>query len=214
MENRNETTLDDALNTFVAENERPTRENLQEWVKRYPQFRRDLVEFAAVWSEQLLLPRGPEIGPEAEKVLIDRAMSHVLNVAYNREMQAQEHAANDKPIVNLIGEGQRAEMNAQQFAEACDLDLALMSKLNNRQFEPESIPLDLIRRVGQLLKRPIAVIADYLSEPPQAFTGKTFLSRGKPESTLRQSFVDAVQESSLPDKTKARWLKENSINED
>ena len=214
MENRNKTTLDDALNTFVAENERPTRENLQEWVKRYPQFRRDLVEFAAVWSEQFLLPRGPEIGPAAEKVLIDRAMSHVLNVAYNREMQAQEHAANDKPVVNLIGEAQRAEMNAQQFAEACDLDLALMSKLNNRQFEPESIPQKLIRRVGELLQKPSAVIAAYLSKPPQAVTGKTFLSRGKPESALRQHFVDAVRESSLPDKTKAHWLTEKLINED
>ena len=214
MENRNETTLDDALNTFVAANERPTPENLQEWVKRYPQFQQDLVEFAAVWAEQLLLPRAPDIGSEAEKILIDRAMSHVLNVAYRQEMQAQKDSANDKPVVNLIGEAQRAKMNAQQFAEACDLDLVLLSKLNNCQFEPESIPRELIRRVGQLLQKPFAVIAAYLSKPPQAVTGKTFLSRSKPGSALRQSFVDAVRTSSLTDKKKAHWLKDNSINED
>ena len=214
MENRNETTLDDALNTFITENERPTLENLQGWVKRYPQFRRDLVEFAAAWAEQLVLPQGPEIGPEAEKVMVDRAMSHVLNAAYSRDVQAQEQAANDEPIVNLIGEAQRAGMNVQQFAEACDLDLALMSKLNNRQFEPESIPLELTRRVGQLLQRPSAIIAAHLAKPPQAVTSKAFLSHGKPKSAALQSFADAVRESSLPDKKKAHWLNENMVNED
>ena len=92
MENRNKITLDDVFNTFVAENDRPTAENLQEWVKRYPQYRRELVDFAAAWAEQLVLPPAPELGTEAEKALIDRAMSHVLNVAYNRDLQEQQRA--------------------------------------------------------------------------------------------------------------------------
>ena len=58
MENKIEPTLDDALNTFVQGNDRPTARNVQEWVDRYPQFRKDLVEFAAVWAEQLVLPGG------------------------------------------------------------------------------------------------------------------------------------------------------------
>ena len=62
-----ESTLGDALNTFVQENDRPTAENVQEWVDRYPQFRKDLVEFAAAWAEQLVLPAAEEIGAEAEK---------------------------------------------------------------------------------------------------------------------------------------------------
>ena len=77
MENRIEPTLDDVLNTFVEGNERPTVKNIQELVNRYPQFREDLVEFAAVWAEQLLLPPAEQMGTEAEKLLVDRAMSHV-----------------------------------------------------------------------------------------------------------------------------------------
>ena len=42
MENRIEPTLDDALNTFVEENDRPRAEKLQEWVIRNPQFRDEL----------------------------------------------------------------------------------------------------------------------------------------------------------------------------
>ena len=36
MENDIEPTLDDALNTFVQENDRPTAGNLQEWVGALP----------------------------------------------------------------------------------------------------------------------------------------------------------------------------------
>ena len=43
MDNRIKTTLDDALSTFVAENDRPTARNVQEWVNRYPEFRDDLI---------------------------------------------------------------------------------------------------------------------------------------------------------------------------
>ena len=56
MENRIEPTLDDVLNTYVEQNDWPTAENLREWVRRYPQFREDLIEFAAVWTEELVLP--------------------------------------------------------------------------------------------------------------------------------------------------------------
>ena len=63
MENNIEPTLDDVLNTFVQENDRPTAGNLQEWVERYPQFRKDLIDFAAAWAEQLVLPEAEEIAP-------------------------------------------------------------------------------------------------------------------------------------------------------
>ena len=211
MENRNETSLDDVLDAFVSEYDRPTSENLREWVKRYPHFRPDLVEFAAVWAEQLVLPRAPEIGPETENVLIDRAMSHVHNVAYGQEAQRREQADNDESIVSLMAEAQRAGMNAQQFAEACDLDIALVSKLNSRQLEPESIPPKLTNRVARLLQRPVAVIAAYFAKSPQAVSGRAFLSRGKPEGAARQSFADAVRSSSLSDEEKARWLAEGTV---
>ena len=214
MGNRNEITLEEALNTFVAENERPTRDNLQEWVTRYPQFQRDLVEFAVVWAEQIVLPLPPKIGAEAEKVLIDRAMSHVFNVAYGRDSQVQEQAVSDEPIVSLTDEAERVGMNAHKLAESWDLDLALLSKLNSRQLEPKSIPQELISRVGRLLQKPSDVIVGYLAKPPQSLEGKAFLSHGKPQIAARQHFADAVRQSSLDDKKKTHWLGSGSAKED
>ena len=210
METRDRITLDDVFNMFIAENDQPTAENLQEWVNRYPQYQRELVDFAAVWKEQLVLPPAPEMGPEAEKALIDRAMSHVLNVAYDRDEKAQRHAESDDPVHSLTGEAQHAGMNAQAFANACGLDLVLISKLNSRLIKPQTIPARLIGLLGQLLRKSTAEIAAYLAKPPQTATSKAFLARGKPTSAAQQSFADAVRASSLSDKEKARWLNEET----
>lgn len=209
MENKNnEVTLDDVFNTFVAENDKPTVENLQEWVKRYPQYRRELVDFAAAWAEQLLLPPAPELGLDAEKVLIDRAMSYVLNVAYDRDMQKRQQAEDDNLVHSLTEEAQRAGMSAQDLAQACKLDLALISKLNSRRIDPETIPARLVSLLGNLLQKSTDSIRVYFAKPPQAVAGMAFLALEKPRGAEQQSFLDAVRASSLSETEKAYWLAE------
>jgi hypothetical protein len=77
LQNENGPTLDDVLNEFVAEQESPTGEALEIWVDRYPQFRQELVEFAAAWAELTILPKSAELTAEQEKRIADRAMSHI-----------------------------------------------------------------------------------------------------------------------------------------
>ena len=79
-------------------------------------------------------------------------------------------------------------MNMQEFAEACGLDLALVSKLNSRQFKPESIPSELVDLLGKLLRKSTIAIRVYLRKPTRATTGKAFLALGKPTSMEQQSF--------------------------
>lgn len=213
MENTIEPTLDDALNTFVEENDRPTAENLQEWVDRYPQFRRDLVEFAAVWAEQIVLPRAAEMGADAEKVLVDRAMSYVLNVAYGRAVKAKEQLENDDPIPSLTGAAQRAGIGPLQLAKACRLDLGLLSKLNRRQIKVATIPIALVRLLGQQLHKSTPAVRAYLAGTPLIGEGKAFLATSKPIRMGQQSFVDAVRSSSLDEADKIYWLKEGTADE-
>ena len=210
MDNKIEPTLDDALSTFVEDNDRPTVANIQEWVTRYPRFRDDLVEFAACWAEQLVLPPAEEIGAEAEQVLVDRAMSHVLNVAYSRDVETQEQAASEGPVRSLMEDAQRAGLKPLQLARVCGLDLGLLSKLNKRQIEPRTIPDELIRILAEHLHKTTATLRTYFAGPPLAAAGKAFLSRSKPTSTGQQGFADAVRASSLSDEEKARWLNDGT----
>lgn len=203
-------TLDDVLNEFVVEYEQPTAEALKTWIGRYPQFRSELIEFAAAWAEEIILPSAPEMTTEEEERLVDRAMSHALNVSFSRDEQAraQESSKSESGIKSLTGEARSAGLNVSEFAKACGLDLALVTKLNNRQIIPNTIPSRLISEIARLLEKTIEAIKEYLGRPPNALAGTSFLARGKPQGAEQQSFADAVRASSLSDAEKARWLDE------
>lgn len=207
MTQNKEPTLNDVLNEFVAAYEKPTAEALESWAVRYPQFRNELVDFAASWAAQLVLPPAQELSAEEEKLLVDRAMSHVQNVAYKRS-ETGAAQTEDRSINSLTVEAKREGMNAQEFAKACGLDLALVTKLNNRQIRPQSIPARLVSHIARLLSATVDAVSAYLTAPPQALAGRSFLARGKPQSAEQQSFADAVRASSLSEPEKARWLDE------
>jgi hypothetical protein len=210
MTHEKEPTLDDVLNEFVAEYEQPTAEAVAKWARRYPQYRYELIDFAAAWAEQLTLPPAPELSADVEKTLIDRAMSHVLNVEFSRDEQVQASNENEHPIDSLTGEAKKVGIGVQEFVKACKLDPALISKLNNRQIQPHTIPLRLITHIAKLLRRSLQAVVDYLAGPPRNLTSKAFLARGKPQDAGQQSFADAVRASSLSDAEKAHWLDESS----
>lgn len=202
-------TLNDVLNEFVAKYEQPTADALESWAKRYPQYRNELIDFVAAWAEQLTLPQAPKLNAEQEKILVDRAMSHVANVTFKRDEGTQKGMDSVKPINSLVGEAKKMGYSPLEFAKACGLDLALISKLNNRLIHPDSIPPQLVRHMARLIKRMVVAIEKYLALPPNVSVARAFLSRKKPESTGQQSFADAVRDSSLPDVEKARWLDES-----
>lgn len=202
-------TLDDVLNEFIAEHEKPTAEALEALAKRYPRYRDALIDFAAVWAEQLVLPAAEELSPEQEKALVDRAMSHAANVTYNRDQDAQGRAGGAQTISSLTGEAKRMGYSVREFAKACGLDLALITKLNNRQIRPDTVPSRLISHMARLIERTTAAVREYLALPPGRATARAYLSRQKPESSGQQSFAEAVKDSSLSDAEKARWLDES-----
>ena len=202
-------TLNDVLNEFVAEYEQPTAEALETLANRHPQYRDELIEFAAAWAEQIVLPPAEELSAEQEKVLVDRAMSHVANVTFDRDQDAPNRVEDGQVISSLTGEAKSQGYSVKEFAKACGLDLALITKLNNRQIMPETIPSRLISNLARLIERTTDAVQKYLALPPGRIAARAYLSRQKPESTGQQSFADAVKDSSLSDAEKARWLDES-----
>jgi hypothetical protein len=201
-------TLDDVLNEFVAEHERPTSEALEMWAGRYPQFRRELIDFVAAWAEEITLPESPELTIEEEERIVDRAMSHALNLSFNRDGQSHPQQLGEKTMTSLTGEAKNAGMSVADFAKGCGLDLALIAKLNNRQISPETIPSRLVSHIARLVGRTVDGVMEYLGGPPQLLSEVSFMSKKKPRRFERQSFADAVRASSLSKAEKARWLDE------
>lgn len=208
IRNEKAPTLDDVLNEFVAECESPTSEALEMWVGRYPQFRRELIDFVEAWAEQTVLPEAPELTADEEERIVDRVMSHALNVSFKRDAESHPAQASEKAITSLTGEAKNAGMNVAEFAKGCGLDLALMAKLNNRQILPETIPARLVNHIARLVGRTAEGVRAYLGGPPKLLSGLSFKSKTKPRRVERESFADAVRASSLSKAEKARWLDE------
>jgi len=206
IRNEKAPTLDDVLNEFVAEYERPTSEALEVWVGRYPQFRRELIDFVAAWVEETTLPESPALTVEEEERIVDRAMSHALNVSFNRDEQPRQFGVN--AIESLIGEAKNAGMSVADFTKGCGLDLVLITKLNNRRILPETIPSRLVSHVARLVGKTADGVMEYLGGPPRLLSGQSFLSKEKPRTFERESFADAVRSSSLSEEEKAHWLDE------
>jgi hypothetical protein len=208
IRNEKAPTLDDVLSEFVVEYELPTSEGLEMWVARYPQFRRELIDFVAAWVEETTLPESPELTIEEEERIVDRAMSHALNVSFNRDEQSHHRQPGEKTITSLTGEAKNAGMSVADFAKGCGLDLVLITKLNNRQIFPQTIPPRLVSHIARLVGRTAEGIKEYLGGPPQLLSAVSFMSKKKPRRVERESFADAVRASSLSEAEKARWLDE------
>lgn len=208
IRNEKAPTLDDVLNEFVAEYERPTSEALEMWVGRYPQFRRELIDFVEAWAEQTVLPEASALTADEEERIVDRAMSHALNVSFKRDAESHPRQSCEKAIASLTGEAKNAGMNVAEFAKGCGLDLALVAKLNSRQILPETIPARLVSHIARLVGRTAEGVRAYLKGPPQFLSGLSFKSKTKPRRFERESFADAVRASSLSKAEKVRWLDE------
>ena len=212
MQNEKQPTLDDVLNEFVAAHDEPRAVALDSWVARYPQFQEELIDFVAAWLEEALLPPPPALSSDVEKRITDRAMSHVLNTSFERDEAREARESTSAPtksaIASLTGEARRVGLSALELAKCCGLDLALVTKLNNRQITPDSIPPHLVSQMARQIGKTVEAVADYLAGPPQQLSGMAFLARGKPRGAQQQSFADAVRASSLREAEKARWLDE------
>ena len=74
-------TLEDVLDAYVASDVGPNSP-LDEWLWRYPEFEREIIEFAASWSLMKWLPPAPDAEEVDEETLVLRGMSVVQNLLH------------------------------------------------------------------------------------------------------------------------------------
>lgn len=104
-------TLDDVFNEFVDKYDEPTEEALESLSRDYPQFRDELVDFAAAWEKQLTSPVGSELSEDEEEALIDNAMNFMRAYCQERvpdnheELSAAMLWGLPKTLVTMISKG-------------------------------------------------------------------------------------------------------------
>jgi len=204
-------TLDDVLDLFIGDGDPPTRDRLQTFVARYPEYRDDLIAFAVAHAEQAALPAPDALPPETEAAIASRTLSLVANLLYERDAEAAARPgtvvlAGARPAGSLKEAADRAGLTLAAVAVASRLDLGLISKLNLRRIVAESIPAGLFARLGEVLQAPPAYLRACITGPPRLGAGRAYLASAKLKAPLPQTFADAIRASSLSPDDQAFWL--------
>ena len=96
------TTLTDVLEAYAASENGPSRTTLPEWVRRYPQYEQQLMEFTARWGLLKWLPDRDDDDEVDEETLVLRGMSTVQAVLFRRQSNIElEHPSIEEQPVQM-----------------------------------------------------------------------------------------------------------------
>lgn len=187
--------LEDVLDALVATKEGPGRATLHDWVREYPQFERELVDFMASWtlmnsaatSNLQMEPTGINAGTDERLML--RGMSIVQNLLHTMPHQAEAPPHLD----SLLGAAKAAGMDLADVAQTTHLGEAVVRKLDRRLIRFSSIPRKGIDAIANAIRCQAESVATYLQQPPTFSPRALYRADRVPQLSEPEDFLAAVE---------------------
>jgi len=200
--------LEDVLDALVASAGTPSASSPEQWIRDYPQFERELVDFIASWTiMNSASPKEPS-GPEADALVL-RGMSIVQNLLHEMSSPPDRGPAID----SLLGRAQSLGMSLKQFAGAVRLGQVLMRKLDRRLIRYPSIPKDLLARLSATLECQEDDVSLYLQQAPTLATSARYRADSTPTLADPQDFDTAVRsDPTMAEEDRSHWLRSGAGN--
>ena len=209
----------DALYALSLERRIPDAKLLDDVVRRYPEYATQLTEFVI----ELVLDRLHDNVMESEKATPDtdelgispavsRAMSRFQNRLYSVKKAGKvgtecDSLANESitafnPFARLNRNGFR------QLVTELDANVAFVTKLRDRQIDPEKMTDGFRKEVAEKLNVPKDVlVAHFNALQNRVSAGRQFFKAvEKPSTEKRQSFEEAVRSSGLSERQQQRLM--------
>lgn len=203
------TDLESVLLEFRAEARAPRPAILDTYCKRYPQFARELTDYAVEWliDEALETAQPAAAAATESNPLVSRAISRLYNRIRERDTTAGPSTAQASQARNPF-EG-LAPARKRTICNELGIDMPLFAKLQNRLIQPETVPRAFVERLARSVQATADSLLGYLRLPAMANVAADFKAEGKPSvNQQKQRFADAVRASSLDDKQKHALLEE------
>jgi len=184
--------VDEVLMQFAAEQSLPTAAQLHRYIEEFPQFKEELVEFAASLVEDEFHDKPVET--QASEAAARLAVSHFHNFRY-------EFAKKGAPVPSVKTQNPISRLSRGEFGqlvERLQLPKQVVTKLRDRQIRYATIPGRLIDALASALEvtRDI-VTAHLLASPQMARLTTSSLGPGEPRGTRQESFAEALASAHL-----------------
>ena len=197
--------LEDVLDAYVASGADPN-DPLDEWIRHYPEYEEELIEFAVSWSLMKSLPPAPDAEEIDEDTLVLRGMSVVQNLLHAKSLGSTSGLV--VPFESLVEECRARGLKPRQLALKAGLGVALLRKLDRRLIRFASIPQEVIESLAELIQNEITRVAAYLQQNPTFATATEHRSERAPVLTEQEDFFDAVRaDPTIKPEHAAHWLK-------
>jgi hypothetical protein len=189
------------LSAYSDAASRPGGTRLEEWVRRYPQHERALVQFALF---NFLFERGgaaAEVTPAQETRFLERA------ALIRQKMMQSATLARQSRMRSLIEAAKERGLSVPALAERLFLTPLEIVKLNQRLIRAATIPNALVQQLASLLERSREEIVDYLRLPPTVAAQANYRADRTPHVQEPQDFREALMDSpNLSEDHRAYWL--------
>jgi hypothetical protein len=198
--------LRDALYALSIAKPVPDAALLDDMVRRFPKFGRELTEHAIALAIDALRGDGAVDLAEAARdpmvpsSAVSRAMSrfqnrlHAMSELVDQATAPPRAEAND--AVNPFASLNRGEV--RDFARRLDVNSVFVAKLRDRQIKSDTLTPGFRMRVAHDLRAPLeVVIAHFAAAQAGAARAQYFKADGKPQAGGRQTFEEAVRSSGL-----------------
>lgn len=189
---------------------RPKPTILEAYCRRYPQYARELTDYALEWLIDEAMA-GTEAASDAavnrSSPLVSRAISRLYDRI--REREAGKEAATGLSGLQVVNPFEGLPLpRARAIRDELGINTPLFARFRNRLIDPNTVPSAFLERFARLLDRTVEEFRNYLQLPSMVHTGADYKAEGKPSVTERkESFEDVVRGSSLDEKQKQALLK-------
>ena len=198
--------LDNILDAYVTEVETPNLEVLKEWIRKYPQYQRELTDFTIAWIQMEEL-RPINRDKTDHDTLVLRAMSVVQNLYRIGEQKSVPSQSAKNPIEKLVAEAETQGFSQDQFAAQLKLSVGLLWKLDRRLIKYSSIPVELIENIAGALRRGLQIVAEYFHRQPTLALNASYKAKRQPQVSEPTNFFDEVRsDTDLSNEDRAYWL--------
>lgn len=185
--------LDDVLEHLHEELEdRASSDRVREFVARHPEFREEILAFAAEW----LASEGSDLD--------DGVLAVSQTVSKHAELLERFWAAVSADDANPLP-GTPAAL--RDVAQRCRVDTAVLRKVAKGFVEATTIPGKFVSLLAEATDAPTLGVWAFLTSPAiaAAGAGDYFAPAGR-RSGGKSSFADVIRKSDLDDEDKAFWL--------
>ena len=203
----------EALYALAMAENMPDAAVLDDIVRQYPQFSRELTEFAVELALDSLVEGGADeavADPTTVSPAVSRAMSAFHNRLYGLRQAGGAAEAEPAPSYD-VAENPFLDLDRKELravAHRIGGSTMLVVKLRDRLIEPNTIPDGFKRRVSDELEVPVEVLTEHLEASPTDARGSRqfYKADHRPRQGGRQSFADAVRSSGLTDEQQRHLL--------